>query len=120
MSGGDGTSMRGEVGGILGAPKVVSDDVAWTRRADAAKAAARELADCRHRVMTIVNSNYFGRDCVEGLKLYNALRVAIVESGWRTQLGDHISELESLADNCMAAAESIRHQDSQLAHDFEN
>ncbi|GAA3689777.1 hypothetical protein GCM10022238_03180 [Gordonia hankookensis] len=112
--------MGGEVGRMIGAPPVVSDDVAWTRRADAAKAAARELADCRHRLMTIVDSNYFGRDCVEGLNLYNALRTSIVESGWRTQLAEHISELETLAATRLAAAESIHNADSQLTQDFEN
>ncbi|WP_425793677.1 hypothetical protein [Gordonia sp. DT218] len=99
----------------------MSDDSAWTTRAAAARAAARELDDCRMTITRIVGMNYFGRDCVEGLALYESLRRAIVDSGWSTQLVHQVNELNTLAANCDAAANSIKNQDEQEGRrEFQN
>ncbi|GAA3689794.1 hypothetical protein GCM10022238_03200 [Gordonia hankookensis] len=118
--------MGGEVGGMVGAPadssiRLASDDTAWAKRASAARAAARELDDCRMTITRIIGMNYFGRDCVEGLALFEALRCAIVDSGWSTQLVHQVNELNTLAANCDAASDAIRNRDEQEGRlEFQN
>ncbi|MFW0784655.1 hypothetical protein AAFP35_09050 [Gordonia sp. CPCC 206044] len=96
------------------AGRVRSDREMWLRRARTADASAARLTESLTAIQTMLDSNYLGTDCLEGIAFRTAIRDAVVDGGWSVILRGQIQALNELARNCRAAATSFETVDTQL------
>lgn len=86
----------------------------WKSRAEVAQWAAEELRACSRVVEQVLNSNYFGAGCPEGVAVYDALTAVFKGSaGWKTALDRQIDSLTALQAGCTQAVAALATTDQK-------
>lgn len=82
---------------------LVSIAEVWRDRARVAEQAASDLDGLAMSATNVVRTNHFGRDCSEGVALFDQLRVLL--DGWREDVKSLAIELRSTSARCLQAAQ---------------